>query len=73
MDALEMLKALRRGPYRARGGVLALAANLTTPPTTLDSWLYGQRRPSYEAEQRIRRLWEAHGLDQETPEVSPDA
>jgi len=66
-----MLKALRHGPYRARGGVKALAVDLTTPLPTLESWLYGQRLPSYEAEQRIRRLWEAHGLDQ-APEKESD-
>jgi hypothetical protein len=64
-DAIDMLADLRTGPYRARGGRQALADDLGIPHRRLVSWLSGQCRPTFEGEGQIRRLWEAHGLDQE--------
>ena len=58
---LEMLKELREGPYRPYGGLRALAADLGTGKNTLEKWLNGTRNPSFEAIQRIRRLWESYG------------
>lgn len=70
IDALELLRELRAGPYRARGGRQALADDLGVPIRRLISWLTGQARPTYAGEQQIRRLWEAHGLHE--PSVAPD-
>lgn len=63
-DWQAQLAALKGGPYAGRGGRQALAADLGVPLTTLASWEYRQREPGHENRQRIRRLWEAQGLDQ---------
>lgn len=57
-DHLEMLHALRRGRFHGFGGTQALSQALQVPYTTLTSWLYGQRRPSWLNRQRIAALWD---------------
>lgn len=66
-DPRQMLQELRAGPYAGRGGFGALAGDLTVALVTLEKWQRGERQPSYENRQRIRRLYEAHGLHQQPP------
>jgi len=60
-EPLEMIAALRAGPYRGWGALRHLAADLGVKLGTLKSWMYGVKSPSYESRGRLRRLWESHG------------
>lgn len=65
VEPRQMLQELRAGPYAGRGGFRALAADLDVAGATLEKWQRAERNPSYENRQRIRRLYEAHGLHEE--------
>lgn len=66
-DAKTMLRHLRAGPYAGRGGAWAMARDLGVPLNTVYSWSRAGQGPCYANMVRLRRLWEAHGLDQEPP------
>lgn len=54
----DMLRDLRFGPYRGRGGATALAVALGVHMQSLKLWRSGAREPTYEHRQAIAALWQ---------------